>query len=150
MYFWKTKELANKIKNNELTEADRKNYYLAGLVIMYAGIYFVYANPRSDTFSLLLEAILIILVSVIGINVTFKSNGGNSGNDYIARVVALLFPITIKIVISSLVVGIVIGFAMAAMSLPKLYVNYAATFVTVIFQALTFWRLNVAIKYVNT
>lgn len=150
MYFWKTKELANQIKNNEITESDRKNYYLASLVITYAGIYLVYANPRSEVFPVLVEAIIIILVSVVGINVTFKSNGGNAGNDYIARVVVLLLPITIKIVVSSLVVGVFMGFVMAAMSLPKLYADYAATFATVIFQALTFWRLNVAIKYVNT
>lgn len=45
----------------------------------------------------LVSVVTLVLITVLGINWTYKTNGGNQGKDYVARVTALLVPISINI-----------------------------------------------------
>ena len=150
MYFWNTKKLANKIRDNEITETEKKNYYLAGAVLLYMSMYSMWLQPRNNFTLLAIEAALMVLVAVVGINCTFKSNGGSSGKDYVSRMAVISFPISIKLFLTSFLVGALIGLFMAILSLPESAFDLVASAATVLFQCLILWRINVAIKYINT
>jgi len=55
------------------------------------------------------ESIVIVTITIIGINVTFKTNGENDSSDYVSRMVMLGLPIFIKIVAFTFLVGIFAG-----------------------------------------
>lgn len=150
MYFWKTKELAKKIKNSELSETNKKNYYLGGTIFLYLSMYLMFAQPRTNIYILLLEAALMLLITIFGISISFKSNGGNTGTDYIYRMVIVSFPISIKLFLLSLPLGFVVGIVVGVLSLPINYIELSTSTLMIFIQILFFWRINAAIKFINT
>jgi hypothetical protein len=151
MYFWKTNELAEAIKNGNVSERDWKSYYLASNIFLLVSIYLSALSPRSGgTILYLVEAALIVAITIFGINFTFKTNEALNGNNYIARVTALGFPILIKIFIF----GILIGFIDAGLAEAKIIEDASEpitlTIFTVLAQAFFFWRVNFHLKIINT
>ena len=102
MHYWNTKSLAERLKNNELNQAEYKNYYIATAVLILIGFYSVILEPPETLSAVLFEAIGSIFVSIIGLNIIFKVNGGNSGVGYLDRVVSLSFPLLMKVVVAGL------------------------------------------------
>ncbi len=151
MYYWKTHDLASQIKAGDTSEEMKKNYYVATSVIATAFMYLAIAGGTQDGIATLAECILLIVVTVLGINVTFKTNGGNNGVNYISRVVMLSLPLLIKIVIFSFLGGIVIGIVAGASGEGSLALSqWGVTIVSVLAQVLFFWRVNVHLCYINT
>lgn len=149
MYFWNTKKLSEKIKHNELTEKNKKNYYLGATIYMYLSMYLAYIQPRSNMKLLAIEAVLLLIITLIGFNVTFNSNGGDSGKDYISRMAIVAFPISIKLFLLSYLVLSLMGIVGAALSLEELTAESSLSTVGLSMQVLFFWRLNSAIKFIN-
>ena len=150
MYFWKTNKLSNEIKENTLTENDWKQYYLAVSILLLISIYSTQLVPRINIESLIVEGVLSVAITVIGINITFKTNQNNNGTNFIARITALSFPIAIKIATLSFLYGIGIGVAKEMLALSTENKEWATTIFTVLIQVLFFWRINVHLKYINT
>jgi len=149
MYFWKTKTLASDIKSGNFSEKDRKNYYLATSILVAISLYLGYLEPPTNFYPVLIEVIGIIAVIIIGINITFKSNNGNDGQDYLGKMTALSLPLLIKLIIISLVFGIVIGIVFGSVGNKGIQEWLMSLFIILI-QIVFFWRLNVHIKSINT
>jgi ABC-type antimicrobial peptide transport system permease subunit len=151
MYYWKTQDLATQIKEGDISEELKKNYYVATSIIATAFMYIAIAGGTQDGVATLTECILLIIVTVLGINITFKSNGGDNGANYISRVVMLSLPLLIKIVIFSFLGGIVIGIAAGASEETDLDLSqWGVTAVSVLAQVFFFWRINVHLCHINT
>jgi hypothetical protein len=155
MYYWKTKDLAAQIKEGDISEELKKNYYVASSVIATAFMYMAIAGGTQNGIATLAECILLIIITVIGINITFKSNGGNEGLNYISRVVMLSLPILIKLIILSLLGGIAIGIAIVAVvgasgEVDTILSQWGATVISALAQVLFFWRINVHLCHINT
>ena len=65
MYFWNTKALSEDIKKRKLSDKDWKNYYLAGCILVTLLTYMTELNPRENTTSILIEAILNIGIIIV-------------------------------------------------------------------------------------
>lgn len=63
---------------------------------------------------------------------------------YISKMVALSFPISIKFLVLSFGFGIILGIVEAGNQ------EWSITAMTVTFQALMFWRLNIHLQAINT
>jgi len=150
LYLWNTAALSKDIKNNALSDSEWKNYYLAGSLIITLSMYVASLVPRVNTISVLIEAILMIGIVIFGINSTFNThqNNGKPVASYIAKMTALLLPLSIKFIVVSLVVGFVIGMGQAS-GLASVYADWALVALTVTVQALIFWRLNVHLQRIN-
>ncbi|PKF60377.1 hypothetical protein CW745_15020 [Psychromonas sp. psych-6C06] len=148
---WNTKALATKIKKDLLSETEWKNYYLAGSLIITISIYVASLFPRENTLSILIEAILMIGIFIFGINTTFTThkNNGKPVCNYIAKMVSLFVPLTIKFIIFSFSVGFAIGMAEVS-GLPPFFADWVFVVLNVAVQALIFWRLNVHLHSINS
>ena len=98
MYIWKTDKLSSEIKENTLTEKDWKQYFLAGAILITLSMYMIQTMPRANMISLMVEGILMIVITIIGINIAFNANQENNGTNFVARITALSFPLSIKII----------------------------------------------------
>ena len=146
MYFWNTNELSQNIKISKLSDNDWKNYYLAMSIMGMLGLYLTALSPRENTMALLVEAISMIGILIFGISITFKTHKTNDKNvaSYISKMVALSFPISIKFLVLSFGFGIILGIVEARNQ------EWSITAMTVTFQALIFWRLNIHLQAINT
>lgn len=150
MYIWKTDKLSSEIKENTLTEKDWKHYFLASAILITLSMYMIQTMPRTNMISLMVEAILMIVITVIGINIAFKSNQENKGTNFVARITALSFPLSIKIIATSFVFGIILGFLNEMDPISIENEEWAYTAFTVVIQIIFFWRIKVHLTYINS
>lgn len=151
MYYWKTKNLASSIKKGEIDAVETKNYYIALSIITIIGMYLAIEGGTADGVATAIECFLMILMTVFGINITFNTNQGGEGVDYIARVVILSLPILIKLYVFSLIVGITIGIAIGVNGDMEIdFGQWPLVVIAIIVQAIYFWRLNTHLRFINT
>lgn len=106
MYFWRTDLLIKDLKQNRVTQADFKNYYLVSGILILLG-FFALSQTAVEELKISLAVFLINLGLLISwINAAFKANGGEQGQNFLNRFIALYLTITIKITIFSIVVMI--------------------------------------------
>jgi hypothetical protein len=152
MYFWNTKALSEDIKNSKLTENDWKNYYLAGLIFLTLSIYIITLSPRENITSVLIEAILMIGIIIFGVNVTFNTHKASDNNvaNYISKMTALSFPLSVKFFTLSMLIGFVMGIAEGAGLSLELEQSWFITVLSLSVEILLFWRLNTHLQSINT
>ena len=148
MYYWKTNKLVEEIKADTLTERSKKNYYIGSSVITLAGMYLLVIAGTNNIALTLLEGLLILIVLILGVNWTFRTN---NGKDYIARVVILSFPLLIKIYAASLSVGVICGIYAAMNNSHSTNPSpWLTILINVGIQVIFFWRLNVHLSRIKT
>ncbi|HIO31633.1 hypothetical protein [Marinobacter salarius] len=149
MYIWKTSSLAEDIKNNSIGQREWKKYYLAVSIFMTLAMYLTALSPREDLVSVLVEAVAMVGILIFGVSITYTSNNGDSGIDYISRMTALTFPILVKLFLLSLLFGVLVGILSEALSLPESAMEWIMVGFVSIIQIGFFWRINTHIKYIN-
>lgn len=156
MYFWNTTKLIDDLKHNRLSEENFKNYYIASALLTTLGIYAIHLAPRLNFQSVLVECILNIGILLSGINALFAANQRNSGKEFLNRIVSLMLPVTIKVLILSLIPFILLSgylqYLDGSLTNPELIdprLEWLDTAFGVWVQLLLFWRLYVALKKVN-
>ncbi|OAL79027.1 hypothetical protein AY606_06255 [Acinetobacter sp. SFB] len=156
MYFWRTDQLIKDLKQNSITHAEFKNYYLiSGILILLS--FFVLSQTGVDELKISLAGFVINLGLLISwINAAFKANGGEKGHAFLNRFIALYLPITIKITIFAIVGMICYELIFSFFkdrfndaelahidAIESVVVDIATSF-------LIYWRIFVAIKKVNS
>lgn len=149
MYLWNTEFLATDIKNGNVSEREWKNYYLAISVFFTLALYLAVLIPTGSVISVLVEAIAMVGVLIFGVSITYQSNKGDNGVDYIPRMTALSLPITIKLLLLSVLFGFLVGIVDEAASFSEAAFDWLMTGFVVAMEALFFWRLNVHVKRIN-
>jgi len=148
MYFWKTEKLAMELKTDALTEHAKKNYYIGTSAITLIGIYLAIIAGTANVSMTLIEGLLMLTVTVLGINLTFKTN---KGKDYITRVVVLSFPLFIKLYTAAFIVGLIAGVLTSTNnSQVEPFTPLLSILISVGVQLIYFWRLNTHLSTINS
>lgn len=152
MYFWNTNALAEDIKNDVLSDNDWKQYYLAGSIFMTLSMYLVSLSPKTNILSTLVEAIAIIGIIIFGVQITFNTEQKGNRNDigYIPKMVALSFPILIKLFVLSFLIGLIYGGVIEIQALSIDIQAWINTVFSIIIEILVFWRINTHLHSMNT
>lgn len=156
MYIWKTSKLIDDLKHNRLTSQNFKNYYIANALIAILGMYAIHLAPRYNSQSILVEMILSIGILISGINALFTANQRNAGHEFLNRIISLMLPITIKVVILSLILYLLVSgylhYLDGSLTDPALAnpaLEWLDTAFSVTVQLVLFWRLYIALKKIN-
>jgi hypothetical protein len=149
MYFWKTTQLAADIKNNKVSEKSKMYYYLLLTSLSNIMAYEFLMELSYDMTAALSELLLTFLVIIIGTLVTFNTNKGEGGVDYIARVVMLGLPISIKIIALMLTLSIFLSEIVFYYWAYDLLTDTFISIGVVLASVLMFYRLNVHLKFIN-
>lgn len=156
MYFWRTDLLIKDLKQNSVSQADFKNYYLVSGILILLG-FFALSQTGIEELKISLAGFVINLGLLISwINAAFKANCGEKGHAFLNRFIALYLPITIKITIFAIVVMICFELIFKVFkgqfdevqlahidAIKSIVVDIATSF-------LIYWRIYVAIKKVNS
>jgi len=148
MYFWKTDKLVEELKNHSLNSGNFKNYYLAASILTLIGYYLARLQMPTNMSAYAIEAIGTIGATIFGLNFAFKSNGGQSGNNFLDRAVSISFPLLIKTV----VVGLALGFVQVFLEVngfEKAVFEWLNSISIILIQIVFYWRLSIHLRRVN-
>ena len=148
MYFWKTHLLVEALKKKTIEPSELKNYYLFSSLFYSACYYIALLAPATNLAALAVEAIGILTITVFGLNMAFKANGGSNGANFLEKIVSLSFPLVIKVFVS----GIALGFLLAilkTLGFSNLQTEWLTSISIIFIQAVFFWRLAFHIKNTN-
>lgn len=102
LYWWNTAAVARKLAAGELGERDTFALYLATCVMWVLMTYYAYFTGAHHGWLFLYEMAVAIAITVFGLLRCYDANGGDSGRDFVLRVVCLSFPLGVKINLLSL------------------------------------------------
>ncbi len=152
MYFWNTKALAHELAEDTLEKQHYKNYYLIAALVVSAVYYYGMYSPYYDVRVIGVEALLTLIIMVIGIERTYKANGGDNGIHFLNRVTALSFPILLQTTVAGIVFGLALLGLYQLLNLADtafdLWYEWCVSAFTVFLQLLYFIRLNKYMKRV--
>lgn len=148
MYFWKTPQLVEGLRNSSVSEADFKSYYLATSILTTIAFYLVMLEPRENMPALAIEALGAVIITILGINAAFNANGGPVGSRFVEKAVSISFPLLIKVLVAGFVLGFVVGFS-TALGVSKYQGEWANAVGTLAIQSVFVWRLVVHMKATN-
>lgn len=148
MYYWKTHLLVADLAKGPLEETTLKNYYLATSVLLLISYYLAMIAAHENYYALALEAVAAIFATVVGLNAAFTANGGTSGTRFLDKVVAISFPLLIKVAAASFAVGLIFG-VLDALEMSKLYVDWLSSISFIVIQVIFFLRLVAHVRKIN-
>ncbi|TCH64674.1 hypothetical protein [Acinetobacter sp. ANC 4862] len=156
MYFWRTDQLIDDLKQNSIAQADFKNYYLVSGILLLLS-FFALSQTGVEELKISLAGFVINLGLLISwINAAVKANGGEKGHAFLNRFIALYLPITIKITIFS-IVGMIcfeLIFNVFKGQFDEVQLEHIdaikSAVVDIVTSFLIYWRIYVAIKKVNS
>ena len=150
MYFWKTAQLADDIKNNKVNEKSKMYYYLLMMIMFNIFAYSFLLDLEAENSSVdVFEMIITTLLLIGGILINFKANNGENGVDYMARVVMLGLPIAIKLTIIMLLLGLLLFEIVYAYWDFDIFTDWFIFCQSIVVTILFYWRVNVHLKYIN-
>lgn len=152
MYYWNTKALAHELAEDTLSKQHYKNYYLAAALVVSVVYYYGMYSPYYDVRVIGVEALLTLLIMLIGIQRTYQANGGDQGIHFLNRITALSFPILMQ----NTVFGVVFGLGLLAIyqylglahTAFEMWYEWCVSAFTIFLQILFFIRLIAYIKRV--
>jgi hypothetical protein len=146
MYFWNINQLKSDFNEGVVTERSVLKYLIAYTILV--GIVMIpYGEVNQfDMFS----SALMIPLSVFGILYAYTCNGGDSGNNFIAKYFAISWVITVRFIAYfiplAFIIGIIVGASGAEIpegtTLWDVFIEVTAT-------VFLFWRIAVHIKHTS-
>lgn len=156
MYFWNTTQLVNDLKNNQVSESEFKNYYLASGILILFSVFLLSQIPAED-WKMNLSLFMInggLLISWM--NTIFKANGGNQGQQFLNRVIALYLPISIQLMVYFIVVILIFQLFLNGFEsqIPQatfdLITRWSSSCFDVVMNIVLYWRMYIAVKQINS
>ena len=95
--YFHTKKLVVDLIENRVGEKESCQYLVANTVLYTILLYYSVVIGAKLGFLYVIELIIVILISILGLMKTFEINGGESGQQFLVRVNSLSFPLTLKI-----------------------------------------------------
>jgi len=107
MYLWETNDLANDLRNNNVTEKEKLKYMLfwviSTIIVSDPVLYIGYEYVFNDS----ILSIAMLIISAAGTIYCYKINKNGDNNDFICRYVCLSIPVAIRALTILLVIVII-------------------------------------------
>lgn len=154
MYFWRIRKLRHELVIKPLSEKDSVNYLMA-FTIFYFVLIFLHALHPRDYVSpyYLLFLLSFFTIKIGGIYYCYRTNGGNKGEFFLQRYLALAFVEMMRFILIGLILLICSVLAMAILAEEKhLYEHHFwfAVIYLLILIVCYYWRLSEHFRYVST
>jgi len=149
MYVWNTTKLASDLKADAVSERDKRNYLIAGSVLVSLSIYLAPMDGVEPNQLVLIEAVVAILITIVGIAICHDVNDGGDKRAFLDRFVCMSFPLMIRLLALGIAIVIPVAVVFALVD-PAAFDQYAEggsyTAADVLgslgFQVLFYWRMK--------
>jgi hypothetical protein len=148
MYFWKTRLLVDELAKGALEERTLKNYYLATSILILVTYYLASLEPRENFYALAVEVIGTLFATIIGLNAAFTANGGVTGTRFLDKVIAISFPLLIRVLVTGFALGLLVGILRIA-EVSEGEVEWLISIAVIAIQVIFFLRLVAHVRKTN-
>lgn len=158
MIIWNTKKLCDKIRSNELSDNNKKNYLIVGTMLIFLMTCFGYVTVRMSALQAAIDFIVIGAITLFGLQKAFQEYRPlqEIKTSYLEFYAILGVPLGFKFVLLSFGAGLVAGLVIGVFSIlkwgvqPSEMVMHVASQVVMIFTvSWYYWRLVVFAKYTS-
>jgi hypothetical protein len=155
MYFWNVKRLVDDIRLNKVSETHYKNYYIASSILIFFSYLVLTLTAESKPAEAWASFILQIGLLISWLNAIFKVNGGEQGQDFLKRIIALYLPVTVQSLVLFIVVGIIIEalLPMLTVNMDEAALEHLSIIKDLTFEVLVscyiYWRIYKAMQQIN-
>ena len=147
LHFWRTERLVQDLAANRVSERTGAQYMMLSAVLYVQANYSALWFGAYRDWVFFLELLVVLVVSLVGVNECYKANGGSEGTQFVSRYCSLAVPIGVKIAVLGVVLGH--GFYLASPYLlgggafrdPALIYRYVSLLMPVAFTSIYFWRV---------
>lgn len=108
MNWFNLKDLENRLIENQVSDQEGFYYLLANFILFGLTSYGGTQTYNHSAF-LYAEIILILIITIVGLNLTFKVNKSGDGDSYFKRFLALYFVIGIRLIVFIFLLAIPVG-----------------------------------------
>ena len=110
MYFGNVKQLVEDLKTHQVTQTQFKNYYLVSIIFVLLN-YLLMSQLEIMDLNIQAATTLVQLgLLITWVNILFKANGGEQGQQFLNRVVALSLPIGIRVTVAMVLIWTILEF----------------------------------------
>ena len=151
MYLWKTKALAERLKNDSLSQKDHFWYLLLFVTINSVIIELSVYDIQPVTIIYITQSLLMVSITIIGTWLCYRTNRNGDNKDFITRYICLWIPIAIRIALlgfSVLMVYVPMGILLIGSEYLESDTWLDSLFIVVL-AALFYWRLYAAIRLIS-
>ncbi len=144
MYFWNIDKLKSDFKQGSVTEKSILKYLIAYTIFLGVAMLPYGETNQFDLFS----TVLMIPLSVFGILYAYACNGGDSGDNFIAKYFAIGWVVTIRFIVLLIPLAFIIGIVVATtgVEIPE-ETTLLDVFIESTITVFLFWRIAVHIKH---
>ncbi len=148
MYLWKINNLVADLREESLTQENFKNYYLVTSVSLLLFSYLLALDTPTNLTHYWADAIGTILVTIVGLNLAFNANGGNTGKHFLNKTVSISLPLMIRIIVAStlVILPLVVLELFFSVSISD---EWFLSLFTLSLNIIFFWRLVIHLKNTN-
>lgn len=109
MNWFNLRDLENRLIESEVSDKEGFYYLLANLILFGLASYGTVESYNHGAF-LFVEIAVMVFITIVGLNYTFKANKSGDGQDYFKRFLSLYFVIGIRLAVFILLLAIPAGF----------------------------------------
>ena len=152
MYHWNIADLVEDFRNNEVSEKDKFNYYVAtSLMVALVSSAFLGSSETSTTLDYFSD-FCELLITYFGIQYVYQINAGQGS--FIERVICISWPLMLKFIVYSIIAYIPVAILGAGTQLHptpagKSFLDFLMNAVFILTEILFYWRLGYWIKVLN-
>lgn len=146
-HLWRADLLAHDLANGSISQKDAARYMMAAAFLYAQATYLsVWLGGYRDL-TLLFEFVVVVVISLVGVQECYKANGAESGRDFLQRYCALAVPVGVNTTVVSIILGQVLYRAFPYVVTEEsfrdpLFVYRLLSFIFVIaFAVVYFWRI---------
>ena len=97
MHFWNVKTLARELAEGKVTQTEKMKYLLAYAILSTIVVQLVGWSGEHVSPILILQAVGVLVITVVGILACYQANRKGDGNEFIDRFICLSLPLTLQI-----------------------------------------------------
>ena len=144
MYFWNINKLKEELKTETLTQFDNFKYLLAYIIAI--SLFTMIPTPINNLWDIVIN-ISVLIITIVGVYCTYRSNNGLSGKNYLQRFFALNWVFGIRFIVFFMLIGIPLCFLLVFIGLVDLNKsNLVDVIVVAISEIIFYWRLSFHFK----
>ena len=151
MYLWKTGLLAKDLRENRITEPEKMKYYFVSSLISFISMAMLRFTPQQSSTWVPVYFVAGIIITFFGVRITFRTNRGADGSDYITRMFCLSLPLLIKMnsILTVILMLMILGGMVLSNEVLTRITAMAILISPNILLALLYWRINVQLRSIN-
>jgi hypothetical protein len=147
IHWWRTDRLAEELAKDAVSERQSLWYGVISTILVVEATYYATWFGGYQSWLLLVEFAVVCVITVLGLQECYKSNGGAGGSHFLKRFICLGVPVGIKLLIASTAIGQVAYFAFPVVvtheSFRNPYFVYQlfSFFIVGVFAVVYYWRI---------